>query len=321
MSEKRGLKTFGLIAASLFLLNVALRYMTVPVSLIPFLSVVSTLVYIGMPIIAIYYAASYDWKTKTAFAFLVPGALVHVCTVLLLQYALDEAGFATVLVQALGQSGILIWTLGLGVLLAIFIRDKNLMIPVAIFLIGFDMFLVFNPSAPTARLMREGSFNAQAVLMSVPQVKAEGDESGTIESLAYVGPADLLFSAAFFTLMFRFKMRTRRTLQWLIPVLTLYLAIVIFFGTEMIGPLSLSMLPAMVPIGLTVLFVNRKEFKLQSQEVMGVFIVSMMAVALASYGVYRAANQDTGPEQPAVPLSEGLSQETQEQPRLPGTGL
>lgn len=289
MSEKSGLKAFFLVVLALMLLRITLAYLLVPLPLLKFLMVLSAVVFIGAPIYAIFRAGSHEWTNKAAFALLVPGALLHVAGVLLFGAVAPE-GFGSVLVQAIGQTGILLWTLGLGVLLALFIRDKNLMIPVAIFLIGFDMFLVFNPSAPTAFLMRQGGVNAQAVLMTVPLIKEQGSPKGRVENLAYVGPADLLFSAAFFTLLARFRMRSRQTANWLIPVLAAYLVVVIFFGTATIGPLSLSMLPAMVPIGLTVLLVNRREFKLEKQEVLGVVLVAVMAVALAWFGVYRAAN-------------------------------
>ncbi|MCH7944868.1 MAG: hypothetical protein IIC73_02460 [Armatimonadetes bacterium] len=313
MSEKSGLKAFFVIAGSLLVLRVLLAYLLVPIVLVKVLTVLSAIVFIGAPIYAIFRAGSHGWTNKAAFSLLVPGALLHVVGALLFQ-ALPPAGFASVFVQALGQTGILIWTLALGVLLALFIRDKNLMIPVAIFLVGFDMFLVFNPSAPTAFLMRQGSINAQVVLMTVPQMKSESEQTGRVESLAFVGPADLLFSAAFFTLLFRFGMRPRQTLNWLIPVLVVYLVIVIFFGTQTIGPLSLAMLPAMVPIGLTVLIVNRREFKLEKQELLGVLFVAAMAVALAWYGIYRASTEDPQQALPAEPLPseavpEGAAQE------------
>ena len=313
MSERSGLKAFFVIAGSLLLLRVLLAYLLVPLVLVKVLSVLSAVVFIGVPIYAIFRAGSHGWTNRGAFSLLVPGALLHAVGALLFQ-ALPPEGFASVFVQALGQTGILMWTLGLGVLLALFIRDKNLMIPVAIFLIGFDMFLVFNPSAPTAFLMRQGSINAEVVLMTVPQMKGEGERRGKVESLAYVGPADLLFSAAFFTLLFRFGMRPRQTLNWLIPVLAAYLVVVVFFGTRSIGPLSLAMLPAMVPIGLTVLLVNRREFKLEKQELMGVLLVAAMALALAGYGVYRASTEDRQRELPVGPspsetVPDGAAQE------------
>ena len=71
--------------------------------------------------------------------------------------------------MAIVQTGILFWTLGIGTLLSLVVSDKNLMIPIAIFLVGFDMFLVFNPASPTRRLMAAAPGVTQNVFASVPQ--------------------------------------------------------------------------------------------------------------------------------------------------------
>jgi hypothetical protein len=217
--------------------------------------------------------------------------------------------------MAIVQTGILGWTLGIGVLLSLMVGDKNLMIPIAIFLVGFDMFLVFNPDSPTRRMLENVPSVSQSVLATVPAPKSSETPKEGVQNLAQVGPADLLFAAAFFTLMFRFKMRAKQTLVWMVPVLIAYLLVVIYFGGVQLGPLSLGMLPAMVPIGLTVLLVNWKEFKLQGQEVLGVVLVTVLAVGLAWFGIYRAKQaslQLTSPTAPspsaddrAAPVLEG----------------
>ncbi|MCH8979086.1 MAG: hypothetical protein IH945_07570 [Armatimonadetes bacterium] len=304
MSEKSGLKAFFVIAGSLLVLRLMLAFLYVPKPLAVLLSVVNTAVFIGLPVYAVYRAAAHGWTGKAALAVLVPGVVLHVVGAVLVRTVLPDEGFSTVLVSALWQTGILMWTLGLGVLLSFVIKDKNMLIPVAIFLVGFDMFLVFNPDAPTAKFMRENPAVSQAVLATVPGARTAQPGQrpmGKVQDMAYIGPADLLFAATFFTLIFRFRMRSRQTLNWMVPVLIVYLAVILAFGDRYIGPLSLAMLPAMVPIGLTVLLVNRKEFKLQKQEVIGVVLVAAMAVALASYGVYRASNVESQPALPAEP--------------------
>ncbi|MEX2244962.1 MAG: hypothetical protein WD716_14090 [Fimbriimonadaceae bacterium] len=290
MSEPngRGIRVFAAIVVALFLLRLALGTATFPVPVANALSLLNTVLFIGLPVYALLCAASHGWKLRPAILLLVVGAVLHASTAVMLGGPMANAGFLTVLLAAVGQTGIVLWTLALGVIIALKLPDKNLMIPIAIFLIGFDMFLVFNPAAPTARLMREAPRLAHSALATVPRARAEGAPRASVQDFAYIGPADLLFSAAFFALMFRFGMNARRTAMWLIPVLVLYLLVILLFGDRHIGPLSLAMLPAMVPIGLTVLLVNRKEFKLQGQEVAGVFLVAALSIALALYGVYRA---------------------------------
>jgi hypothetical protein len=285
----RGLRAFALILLALFLLRLALGTATFSVPVANALSLLNTVLFIGLPVYGLLCAASHGWKIKPAIILLAVGAALHVFTALALNGPPAQSGFFVVLLSAIGQTGIVLWTLALGVVIALKLPDKNLMIPIAIFLIGFDMFLVFNPSAPTARLLREAPRLAHSALATVPRARAEGAPQASVQDFAYIGPADLLFSAAFFTLMFRFGMNARRTAMWLIPVLVLYLLVILLFGDRHIGPLSLAMLPAMVPIGLTVLLVNRKEFRLQGQEVAGVFLVAAVSIGLALYGVYRAS--------------------------------
>ena len=93
-------------------------------------------------------------------------------------------------------------------------------------------------------------------------------------------------------------------------MLVLYLLVVVFAGDARIGPLSLGMLPAMVPIGLTVLLVNWREFKLQGQEIAGVVLVTVLAAGLAWFGIYRA-NQQAPPAEP-LQLGPGPAPQTPE---------
>lgn len=288
-----------------------LAFLVMPVKASFYASILMTIVFVGLPIYALFRATEGYWTVRRAGVWLGIGALLHVVAVLATS---PGGGVGNVFLAAVQQTGILFWTLGLGAALGTMIKDKNMMIPVAVFLIGFDMFLVFNPQAPTARFMREHPELVSAVVATVPEVKKSAEPTGTVQNLAYIGPADFLFSAAFFLLMHRFGMRTKRTLCFLLPVLSAYLLIVVAYGWVTIGPLSLAMLPAMVPIGLTVVLVNRREFKFSGQEIAGIVVVALISAGLAGYGIYRASSvTDAPPEPPAAPsLSE---------PSLEGTEL
>ncbi|MCH7904804.1 MAG: hypothetical protein IH944_09595 [Armatimonadetes bacterium] len=300
-ANRSGLAHFFAVVAVLFLLRIALAYIAVPVGVAPALSLLNTVLFLGLAIYGLYRAASHEWKPGLAIGLLLVGALAHAGGEITVS-SLPDSGLAIVAVSAIAQAGILVWCLGLGALLSLGIKDKNMMVPVAIFLAGFDIYLVFNPSAPMFSFLRENPELVRRLLMAVPSANVDGAATGTVQNLAYIGPADLLFSATFFALMFRYGMRAKRTVQWLIPVLLAYLLIVIYLGPETaIGPFSLSMLPALVPIGLVVLLVNRKEFKMERQEVLASIGVAVLAVSLASYGVYRAATQPAGPAPPTEP--------------------
>ena len=300
-ADRSGLGHFFAVVAVLFLVRVALAYIAVPTGAVTALSLFNTVLFLGLPVYGLYRAASHEWKPGLAIGLLPAGALAHAGGAVAAS-SLPDSGLAIVTVSAVHQAGVLTWCLGLGALLSLGIKDKNLMIPVAIFLVGFDMFLVFNPEAPTARLLRENPQLAQQFAMAVPKANVTGAATGTVQNLAFIGPADLLFSAAFFALMFRYGMRAKRTVQWLIPVLLAYLLTVIYLGPHVsIGPISLGTLPAMVPIGLVVLLVNRREVKMDRQEVLASIGVAILAVALASYGVWRAATRPVEPAPPTEP--------------------
>jgi hypothetical protein len=297
----KGLLAFALTLAALFLLRLFFGFVAFPVPVAEALSVVNAALFVGLPIYALYAAASHDWRAAHSLAFLGLGALLHVGGALLARFVAGPGSGGEVVFMAVVQTGILCWTLGLGTLLALFIKDKNLLIPIAVFLVGFDMFLVFNPDSPTRRMLEGAPQITQSVLATVPAAKASGAAKAGVQDLAQVGPADLLFAAAFFALMFRFQLRPRQTLAWLVPVLVAYLFVVVFLGAYRIGPLSLAMLPAMVPIGLTVLLVNWRSFKLKGEEVLGIVLVALLSIGLAWFGIYRAKQADRAPVPPIAP--------------------
>ncbi len=298
---RNGLRDFFLIVGALFLLRLFFGFVTFPVPVANAFSVVNAALVVGLSVFAMYRAGSHDWKAKQGLAFLVGGAMLHVLGAFLARSVAGPGTVGEIAFSALVQAAIPCWTLGIGVLLSLVIKDKNLLIPVAIFLVGFDMFLVFNPDSPTRRMLEGMPQVTQSVLATVPAAKSAETAKAGVRDLAQIGPADFLFAAAFFTLMFRFKMRAKQTLAWMVPVLIAYLLVVIYFGGVRLGPLSLGMLPAMVPIGLTVLFVNWKEFKLQGQEVLGVALVTVLAVGLAWFGIYRAKQASLQLTSPTAP--------------------
>lgn len=311
---RRPLVVFGIVAAVLFVLRVALAYLTVPLAVAQVGSVLISVLFVAAPIFALFAAAEYPWTPKAAGLAVALGVALHAGGVLAAK-ALGETGFVAVSLLSLGQAGLMIWCLGLGALLMSLVRDKNLLLPVAIFLAGLDMFLVFSPTGPTKVLVETRPELFQSVAMSVPKVVATAPEAprGVVSAMAYVGPADLFFLAMFFVALFRFGMRTRQTLLWIIPVLALYLAIVLLAGDSQFGPVSLRALPALLPIGLTVLLVNAREFRMTASEKLSTLFVGVLAVGLAGGGLFlakRAAEKQPGQlaapsPKPGVPVAPG----------------
>ncbi|HMS53945.1 MAG TPA: hypothetical protein PKA27_00965, partial [Fimbriimonadaceae bacterium] len=108
--------------------------------------------------------------------------------------------------------------------------------------------------------------------------------TGTVGTMAYVGPADFLFMGMFFVALFRFGLRARETAIWLGVALALYIPLAFILGP----------VPLLVPIGLTVLMVNLREFKLNTEEWLSTGLVALVLAAVIAYGATR-------PRPPAEP--------------------
>lgn len=284
MSDNKpsGLAVFGLLTAILFVLRMIMGMATVPPQAAGVLSFLATIVFLALPIVALFRASEFNWTGRTAGLTLLAGAVLHVLGALALGSALPQSGFIVVLVQSLVQVGIALWTLGLGALVALSIKDKNLVLPIAVFLAGLDVFLVFNPDAPTSKIIRQNPAIFQSMAVKIPsaRIATPTSQGAQIVNQAFVGPADLLFIATFLVVLAKFKMKVKETAKVLIPVMVGYLLLVL-------APLGLNMLPALVPIGVTVLIVNRKEFQMSKEERAMAWGAVVFSAALAGFGLFK----------------------------------
>lgn len=316
----RGLRFYIAVVVALGLTRLTLGlFVRVPPNVAWVLEVLLAVVFVGLPIYALFRAAAAPWEKRHAGIMVALGVLLH-AGFALLNYSLSvppnpEAGPTAyaqsawpLLVTTVAQSGLLIWTLGLGALLATSLKDKNLLLPIAAFLAGFDIFLIFNPTAITHRLVTENPELTQAVNLATPTVAVVGQQQVPIAPFAIAGAADLFFLGMFFVALYRFGMRAAETMRWVVPILIIYLLVVLAAGGGLLPPI-LGMLPALVPIGITVLIINRKEFKLNKEELAGTWGVVVIALLLAGYGIYRAATfEPLGPPDAvpnAVPYENG----------------
>lgn len=301
-----GLREFFLLALLLLLIRLGLGFVVVPDAVAIVGSLVVSLLLVGLPIVALFRAASFPWNWKRATIVLFGGAALHLVGVGLMQGPMQSD--VGVVVASFSQLGLLTWCLGLGVMLALLIKDRNLILPVAIFLAGFDAFLVFSPVGPTHQIVERQPALFESIAMSVPQVRGETGArehpGAQLVPMAFVGPADLIFVGGFFVVLYRFRMRVRQTARWLIPVLGAYLLTVVVFGRTQLGPISLGMLPAMLPIGLTIYFVNRKEFVLTPGEKAATIGIALLSLGMAVAGIAMALTMpqpDSSPEPATVP--------------------
>ncbi|MBX3096194.1 MAG: hypothetical protein KF812_04975 [Fimbriimonadaceae bacterium] len=310
-----GLGCFFLVLGVLTAIRILYGVIGFPSGLVMPMLLLSAVLFVAGPVIALAQGARPEWHVRHAAFTFTGGALIHASAAYFLMNVYKE-GLPSVLIDALGNAGLLTWCLGLGAMVGLLIKDKNMLLPVAFFLAGFDVFLVFNPTAIVTRVVTENPEMFERLAASVPAAQPANTQQGiTLAPMAFVGPADFFFSAVFLVCLYRFGMRARETMKWLTVALTLYLVVVL-------SPLGLNMLPALVPIGLTVLLVNRKEFVLTKEEKQATWGAGFIALALAGYGIYR---KFTVPvivtEPPAAPVTQEPAPEPQESADSPPIAL
>lgn len=271
--EGSGLHLFLLAALMLALLRMALGLLSVPMPLIAPLSVLVTALFVLAPFMALYVGASEVGRPRVAAILLVVGAALHAGGVLVVQYNLIS-GLGASAIASVSQAGLLMWCLGLGILLAGLLKDANMLVPICIFLAFFDAFLVLTPVGLTEQIMVKQPKLMPAVALAIPKVQT-APTTGPIAAAAYIGPADLLFSAFFFAALYRFSMSVRRTALWLGPTLLAYLV-----GAMKFGPL-----PALIPIGLCVLVVNYRHLRLTKEEWASTGIIAILAAGGLTWGL------------------------------------
>ena len=80
---RNSLRDFVLVAAALFLLRLFFGFVTFPTGVAHALTLFSAVLFVGLPVYAMYRASSHEWSAKSALGFLVAGALLHVVGALL----------------------------------------------------------------------------------------------------------------------------------------------------------------------------------------------------------------------------------------------
>lgn len=266
--DTRRLNLFGLTLVVLAVMRIAVGFVAVPAPVLAMANVVATVLFMVLPILALFAGAGHRWDLKQAVALVVLGALVQAGCHELIKTAATP-GVAGLL-DTVGQSGLVVWCMGAGAALACLLKDRNMLLPIAVFLALFDTWLVFAPEGLVSRALHgaPAPVDLKSVALEIPALAAQNapPANGLAQNLAYVGPADLLFLGMFFVALYRFSMRPRATFLAIVPVLVLYLAVVLRFPDVWIGPIRLAALPALLPIGLTVLWTNRREFRLARDE-------------------------------------------------------
>ena len=286
LSHKRsGYADFALILGVLALIRFLLPRVPVPFSVKPVVDILLTVVFLAFPLIAIYRAMSEQPKPKQALYIFLAGVIIHGGLVALDLLVFKGQGVVSSFLAPLKPAGLQVWCIGLGALVAALISDRNILIPIGIFLIGYDIFLVLTPLGFTQKLMQAAPDILKQGGMSIPASSTVLPTSGKAEISGIVGPADLVFLGTFFLAMFRFDMKPYTTLRVMIPVLLCYLLFVMVTGIA---------LPALVPIGVVTLLVNWRMFNMTKDEKVSTLVVAVIVALILGYSATR-------PRRPAGP--------------------
>lgn len=271
--DSRGIAVFFIVLGALAVLRLASVLVGVPLGLVDAASIAATTVFVVAPVLALYRAAEHAWTPRLALAFIGGGLAAWLGGWYLGRSVL--IGLPAAVAVEVSQAGLMVWAIGLGALLGTFLKDKNLLIPVSIFLVAFDAFLILTPT-PVQQLARAPV--VQSMMLATPRFQ-EVPTVGPVVPYAVIGPADLVFMGMFFIALFRFQMRTRETFVALLPALAAYLVLALYVGA----------LPALVPIGLCVLIVNWREFRLNKEELASTALVALLGAGLVIWGATRPA--------------------------------
>lgn len=280
---RNGLVVFFVALLGLAAAQFGLGLLNVPPGMLMPATLLVTAVFIAVPVFAIYKAASHPWTSKLAIVFVVAGVVLHLALYIAWKQGLVGSGTLALAVTSLSQVGFFLWCMGLGVLVATLLKDKNLIIPVSLFLAAYDVFLVLTPMGFTKKIMQAAPEVLPAIGYKIPSI-------GNLAPYAIIGPADFLFMGMFFVSIYRFKMRSRETLLWLVPAILVYLLLSMFVKA----------LPLLVPIGLTVLIVNWKEFNMNKEErnsTIGLFVV--LAFVLGGLFAWTKTRPQAPPAEPS----------------------
>jgi len=276
--SKRGIPIFFVSLTVLAIARVFLRAVDVPMWAVPIANVLMCEIFLGVPLLALCFAAQDKWTPKTAIVFVVGGAVLQGTCILLTKRVLLTPGTLVDVVGATGQIGLMVWCVGLGALLATLIKDQNLVVPIAIFLACLDMFLVFSPFGMTSVVLRELPTLLPSVGAQIPSAGSNDPLTGRVSAGSFAGPADFMFLAMFMVALFRFNLRARHTVMVVIPVLLFYMLIVGLFHFA---------LPALVPIGACILIVNWKDFNLTKDEWISTALIATLGIGLFTWGMFQ----------------------------------
>jgi hypothetical protein len=152
----------------------------------------------------------------------------------------------------------------LGMLLSRIIRERNVLLPVALVAMPIDYVGAMTNIGFTNNVVKNAPSVVAAVSVPVPHV-------GGLHPLALIGPGDALFMAFFFSAIQRLRMNERGTFWWMASLLAATMLLVLVTGLP---------IAALVPMGIAVIAANAGFFKLKREEVFAVIYAALIVFVI-----------------------------------------
>jgi hypothetical protein len=260
----------GWLLAALVLLHLAAPLTPVPAWFVAPASVLATLLFFLLWLSIVYQWSAARWRLPA-----LAGAVVVALAALAAAILLGRFEGTEYALSVLRQVAIIVAAGGIGMMVAVAIRDPNLLVPIAPILAIVDIVTVMSPAGIAKRVIETKPEAFEAVAVSVPRF-------GTAKPELFMGPADVLFLAMFLAVIHRGGFRVKATYLWLLVVLVAYMLLILGFGEATMWGISLRTLPALVPMGAVILIVNWRRFSLNRQEKVMTWALVLIAVLLAA---------------------------------------
>jgi hypothetical protein len=204
------------------------------------------------------------------------------------------AGVTAVALYSIRELCFVLAAAGFGVLLASAIRDKNILLPAAVFAAFADFMVVRYAPSTVHWALTNGARGQRALNAMSAHVPALHPGLPVLT----IGFDDFLFLSIFFACVHRFQLRLNATFATFLIFLTMYLWFVLWTGAA---------LPGLVPMGLAFVLANFRCFKLSREEMqaMGAAAIIVLIAALVIILRQSRASRPAPPAKPPVRSSEG----------------
>lgn len=269
-------RIFIVLSLLLVVSGILVPFVKVPVEYLNYGRLFTSILFLGLPIMLLFYGSGFRWTPKAVFLVFILCVVVTMLFILISRLSMDTS--LLVIIFALLGLLTVYWTGALGVFVSFLFQERNIIVPAVIVLMAVDFLVVMTPRGTVQVAMESevGREIFQSVAYKIP-------EFGMASPMIFIGPADFLFLAMFFSVMHRFGLRVFWTMVAVVIALLFYLVLAGYLvGREFLG-VKIYGLPALVPIGMAVLLVNSGEFRMSKQEKQmtgGVIFVCLVLIYL-----------------------------------------